>query len=270
MAKAATILLAAGLISVSTAPLAVAQHGTFQLSVRNDAHDDDDTLDEARGESPPVTSAEHTKTGIMKANWNHSDFRKVGQGDLRFTAEQARLIRDSIGLNSWTHSAAADAHQSAGPRATLNLELRNMTTLSPTVLAEARETLTKYHYVAGIDVQWKTVGADFTVFVISRPPHAVRVSRFALGYVPSDKAKRGRQAFVLAYRVRDRSSELVVSFQLILGLTMAHEVAHLLLPHESHFLSMDSCGAPGVIGADYWKARLGQLLFTDEEAQLMA
>ena len=34
----------------------------------------------------------------------------------------------TIGLNGWTHSAAADAPQSPAPRPTLNLELRNMTT----------------------------------------------------------------------------------------------------------------------------------------------
>jgi hypothetical protein len=139
--------------------------------------------------------------------------------------------------------------------------------LSPAVLAEARETLTQIYHVAGIGVQWKTVGADFTVFVISRPPPAVQVSRFALGYVPSSKARRGRQAFVLADRVRNRSSELVVSLQLVLGLTMAHEVAHLLLPHESH--SVNGLMRSVWNSADYRKARLGQLLFTDEEAQLI-
>ena len=173
----------------------------------------------------------------------------------------------TIGLNGWTHSAAADAPQSPAPRPTLNLELRNMTTLSPAVLAEARETLTQIYHAAGIGVQWKTVGADFTVFVISRPPPAVPVSRFALGYVPSHNAKRGRHAFVLADRIRNRSSELVVSFQLVLGLTMAHEVAHLLLPDESH--SVDGLMRSAWNASDYWKARLGQLLFTDEEAQLM-
>ena len=75
----------------------------------------------------------------------------------------------TIGLNSWTHSAAADAHQAPAPRPTLNLELRNMTTLSPAALAEARATLTQIYHAAGIGVQWKTVGADFTVFVISTP-----------------------------------------------------------------------------------------------------
>jgi hypothetical protein len=46
--KAATILLASGVMSVSGAPLAVAQHDTLQVHLRNDAHVADDTLDEAR------------------------------------------------------------------------------------------------------------------------------------------------------------------------------------------------------------------------------
>ena len=49
MAKAATILLAAGVvIFVFSAPLAAAQHGTLRVCVRNDALVADDTLDEAR------------------------------------------------------------------------------------------------------------------------------------------------------------------------------------------------------------------------------
>lgn len=173
----------------------------------------------------------------------------------------------AIGLTGLTHSAAADAPQTPAPWPTLNLELRNMTTLSPAVLAEARETLTQIYHAAGIGVQWKTVGADFTVFVISRPPPTVRVSSFALGYVPSNNATCGRHAFVLADRIGNRSKELVVSLPLVLGLTMAHEVAHLLLPCESH--SVDGLMRSAWNKSDYWKAGLGQLLFTDEEAQLM-
>jgi hypothetical protein len=42
-----------------------------------------------------LISKEHTETGIMKAYLNHSDFRKARQRELRFTTEQARLIRNS-------------------------------------------------------------------------------------------------------------------------------------------------------------------------------
>ena len=42
-----------------------------------------------------LISKEHTSTGIMKAYFNQSDFRKAGKGELRLTAEQARHIRSS-------------------------------------------------------------------------------------------------------------------------------------------------------------------------------
>ena len=230
----------------------------------------------------------------MRAHWRAQDVVRMELGALRFQPRQAAVIRANLAarrvvdaasapeydvqaskphelghlLISKEHSsAAADSPQSPAPRPTLNLELRSMTTYSPAALAEARETLTQIYHAAGIGVQWKTVEADFTVFVISRLPPAVRVSRFALGYVPSNKARGGRHAFVLADRIRDRSSELVVSFQLVLGLTMAHEVAHLLLSYESH--SVNGLMRSVWNASDYRKAGLGQLLFTDAEAQMM-
>ena len=60
MVKPATILLAAGVISVSSAPLAVAQHLTLQVSLRNDAPVADDTLDEARR----VVSGVYSQAGL--------------------------------------------------------------------------------------------------------------------------------------------------------------------------------------------------------------
>lgn len=181
MANEATILLAAGLISVSAARLAGAQHTSLEICLRSDAHIADDTLEEARrvvsnmysqagltlkwcaddcritivlrprasddtarrakdamGYTPGgaevrgqlafvlinrvneiadgygtarsivlgaaiahelghlLVSRQHTKTGIMKAYFNQSDFRKVRQAELSLTAEQARLIRNSI------------------------------------------------------------------------------------------------------------------------------------------------------------------------------
>jgi len=180
MTRAATILLGAGVMSVSGNSLAFAQHPNLQVCLRNDAHVANDTLDEARrvasnvysqagltliwsvdncvmtivlrprashttarrakdamGYTPSggdergrlafvminrvneiadgystarsivlgaaiahelghlLISKEHTETGIMKAYFNQSDFRKARQGELRFSAEQARVIRNS-------------------------------------------------------------------------------------------------------------------------------------------------------------------------------
>ena len=142
-----------------------------------------------------------------------------------------------------------------------------MTTLSPAVLAEARETLTQIYHAAGIGVQWKTIGADFTVFVISRPPPAVHFSPASL----SDMCRATTPSAAVTHlssRIALGTIERACRFlDLVLGLTMAHEVAHLLLPYESH--SVDGLMRSAWNTSDYWKARLGQLLFTDEEAQLM-
>ena len=61
MAKAITVLLAAGVISVSNPLTAVAQHSTLQICLRNDAHVADDTLDEARR----VVSDIYSQAGLM-------------------------------------------------------------------------------------------------------------------------------------------------------------------------------------------------------------
>ena len=55
-----------------------------------------------------LISKEHSKTGIMKAYLNQSDFRRARQGGLRFTAEQARLIRNSISAGAAPSEDIAD------------------------------------------------------------------------------------------------------------------------------------------------------------------
>jgi hypothetical protein len=38
----------------------------------------------------------HSKTGIMRADWNQSDFRQAAHGQLLFTAEQGTQIRNRM------------------------------------------------------------------------------------------------------------------------------------------------------------------------------
>ena len=121
-----------------------------------------------------------------------------------------------------------------------------MAEVSTAVLAEAKETLTRIYQAAGIRVEWNTTGADFTI-IVRRPPHpdAVRDSAFALGYAPGAKGERGHLAFVFADRVETTASGLGVPFHLVLGMTMAHEVAHLLLPYD-RTPTMGSCETTGL------------------------
>jgi hypothetical protein len=60
---------------------------------------------------------------------------------------------------------------------------------------------------------------------------------------------------------------LGVPHHLVLGMTMAHEVAHLLLPNNGH--SPSGIMRDSWTQSDYKKAGLGQLFFTKEQARLM-
>ena len=143
-----------------------------------------------------------------------------------------------------------------------------MAKVSTAVLEEGKETLTRIYRAAGIRVQWSTAGADFIV-TIRFPPHpeAVRNSRYALGYAPHDSTGRGHLAFVLADRTEATARGLGVAHYVVLGIAMAHEVAHLLMPYAGHSPSgiMRNDWTP----SDYLRASLGQLRFTKEQAQLM-
>jgi hypothetical protein len=157
------------------------------------------------------------------------------------------------------------------PRAqdpTLTLNVQNVAKVAVAVVEEAKATLTWIYQAAGIRVHWNTAAADFTVIIRSPPhPRAVRDNTFALGFAPRTSTERGRLAFVLADRIQATSSTVGVPYHLVLGMTMAHEVAHLLLPYNTH--SRSGIMRDDWTRSDYQKARLGQLLFTDDQARLM-
>lgn len=92
MAKAAPILLAAGVISISTAPLAAAQDGTLQICVRNDAHVADDTLNEARR----VVSEIYSQAGLTLL-WCSDDCTVTIALRPRASDDTARRAKDAMG-----------------------------------------------------------------------------------------------------------------------------------------------------------------------------
>jgi hypothetical protein len=92
MAKAATILLAAGVILVSTAPLTAAQHGTLQICVRNDAKVADDTLEEARR----VVSDVYSQVGLA-LTWCADDCTFTIALRPRASDDTARRAKDAMG-----------------------------------------------------------------------------------------------------------------------------------------------------------------------------
>jgi hypothetical protein len=163
---------------------------------------------------------------------------------------------------------AVDANAQNETKPEVTLSLRNVAQVPAAEADEAKEILVSIYRFARIDVHWKDVEEDITV-IVTPPPHprAIRDSRFALGYAPRTKLKAGRIAFVLADRTADTARGLGMEHYVLLAITMAHEVGHLLLPYGSH-------AANGIMRrdwtqSDYQKARLGQLLFTEAEGRLM-
>ena len=92
MAKVSTILLAAGVISAFSVPLAVAQHGTLQVCVRNDAHVANDTLDEALR----VVSDIYSQAGLMLL-WCSDDCTVTIALRPRASDDTARRAKDAMG-----------------------------------------------------------------------------------------------------------------------------------------------------------------------------
>jgi hypothetical protein len=181
-----------------------------------------------------------------------------------------RTLTVAIGLIASAGSAAGEPGnaQTSTERPTLDLAVRNVAEVNTVVLEKAKETLTRIYDAAGIQVRWNAKAADFTI-IVKPPPHPAEVhnSMFVLGYAPGTESKRGRLAFIFADRVENRSTRLRVPHHVLLGIAMAHEVGHLLLPYNSH--SGDGIMRHEWTQSDHWKARLGLLLFTDEQAQLM-
>jgi hypothetical protein len=169
-------------------------------------------------------------------------------------------------LVSIIRAVDASAQKEAMPELTLSLQ--NVAQIPAAEADEAKEILVRIYRFAGIDLHWKDVDADITV-IFRPPPHprAIPDSGFALGYAPRSKLKAGRIAFVLADRTADTARGLGMEHYVLLAITMAHEVGHLLLPDGSHAVNGIMRG--DWTQSDYQKARLGQLLFTEAEGRLM-
>ena len=92
MANVATILLAAGVISMAEVPVAVAQNATLQVCLRNDAHVADDTLEEARR----VVSDTYSQARLA-LSWGLDDCTVTIILRPRASDDTARRAKDAMG-----------------------------------------------------------------------------------------------------------------------------------------------------------------------------
>jgi hypothetical protein len=183
-----------------------------------------------------LISKEHSKTGIMKATLNQSDFRKLRQGELRLTAEQARHI-----------GAQTRPREPAGTdigHPTMVLHIINYAALSLDVLDEAKARVASVYKVIGVRTVWvdSERSADqhqdgrlhLTILLLSRDMAEKKISAEGIkdGVLGQAHQPSGR-ASIFCERIGTMPGAPTY-FPIPLGDVIAHEVGHLVLGSNSH------------------------------------
>lgn len=110
----------------------------------------------------------------------------------------------------------------------------------PSELSSAQLEVERIYRELNISLTW--VGAEFTTgerrfaaHIVRTPPTAhPKSNEGVLGLAPGTKVARGRRVWAFYNRIRDLAAERGARRSLVLGLVIAHEIGHLLLPHDSH------------------------------------
>ena len=130
-------------------------------------------------------------------------------------------------------TAAAVAQE----RETINVtvRLRNDAGISESVIALARAAAVKVFSAAGVQLIFVPRTPHLTLVLLSadggRRMHQVAE---AMGYAPSSGGQGGRIAYVLSDRVEQLSHTRGTDMAAVLGVAVAHELGHLLLPSHAH------------------------------------
>jgi hypothetical protein len=147
-------------------------------------------------------------------------------------------------------------------------------------LALAQQLVSRTFARIGVDARWlepirplESSGAaeptslsELTIIVLTQEM-AVRgqIPEGVVGYTPASGGQVGRIAFVIDERTRDLAEESATDHSRVLGLVMAHEIGHLLMPrgfHASAGLMRAEWGA-----ADFRDLYVGRLEFLPSDAQ---
>ena len=188
-----------------------------------------------------LISKEHSKTGIMKAYLNQSDFRKARQGELRLTAEQARHIRNSSARVAQPADPMVAISQT---QLTLVLHVINYAALSRDVLDETKARVARVYEVIGVRTVWVDGerSADqrndgrlhLTILLLSPDMAEKKISAEGLkAGVLGQAHQRSGRASIFCERIGTMPGAPTY-FPIPLGDVIAHEVGHLVLGSNSH------------------------------------
>jgi len=214
----------------------------------------------------------HASFGIMRGQWSVQDLRSASMGAMLFSSKESALIRDA---------ATQELEIPANPKTTLwvTVYVFNSVQLSPRDLIKAETLAARIFEKVGIRIAWK---AGLTAGDVDAPSIGekwnpanlqlrIRKSSTVQGAGVTSEAMgfcltmEKNDAVILFDEIENRAAMLNVAPAIPLGVTMAHEMGHLLLQSATHSLT-------GVMKArwlaeDLVAAERGDLTFSQEESR---
>lgn len=183
----------------------------------------------------------------------------------------------TLGLAGVERPASADQTE----RLTIALWVRDTAQVPDDVLTQAQAEVTQIYRQAGVETVWLAASSLFastdpdgkpwfTIAILSRD-QAQRLNpaltHGAVGVAMSNPTRRGHVAYVFYHRVENLTGGNGLNLEKVLGIAMAHEIGHLLLPDHAH-------SQTGLMRAKWAKAdlRLAQrsrLFFTAKQGELI-
>jgi hypothetical protein len=157
------------------------------------------------------------------------------------------------------------------------LHVYNYAGVGADVLWRAQVEATRVYEAIGVNITWVDAGSDFdtpdaraeiSVAILPESMAARRqLGSDVLGCAPGTVEERGRIAFALYDRIKGVTRHDPLAVGRVLGLVIAHEVGHLLLPYGSH-------SERGIMH-DNWDVNSARFIlasdlgFTDEQGELI-
>jgi|SRR5437588_1964122 len=146
---------------------------------------------------------------------------------------------------------------------TVTLQVQNRAHVADDVLAQAQAEVTRIYARAGVNAVWANPAQVRVIILTREASDLVNPIKDAMGFAPGSEVRRGRVAYILAYRVDDVAQAHGMDRAALLGAAMAHEVGHLLLSINAH-------SKTGIMRADwneedFRRASVKQLFFTAEQ-----
>lgn len=177
-----------------------------------------------------LISTEHSRAGVMKASFNQSDFRKLQDGRLLFSEEESQVIRSApfvVGRHQ-----TAPAHGAA----TLDIMMHIVTDarVPAAAIQRAKATASRIYQPTGIQLTFvdEPAAHGITLRVLYMPMK--EASRLSMGFASRGHGRMGGLIYAFYTRIEAYARKHDKPVSQVLGYVMAHELGHLLLPHDSH------------------------------------